>query len=88
MVFKPPTFHGKEFEPENPRTRAGLEEQVANALAEAGNVDATDVQVTLVKDTIVLTGTVLNDAERQAAIEIAASFDRVRQVDCRIRIES
>ena len=88
MVFKPPTFHGKEFEPEDPRTRAGLEQLVADALAEAGNVDATDVQVTLVDDTIVLTGTVLNEEERQAATVIAASFDRVKQVDNRIQLES
>ncbi|MBD9375470.1 BON domain-containing protein [Rhizobium sp. ARZ01] len=86
MVFKPPTFHGEEFEPEDPRTRAGLEERVANALAVAGNVDASDIQVTLVDETIVLTGTVLTEEERRAATAIAATFDGVKHVDCRIQV--
>ncbi|MBD9371808.1 BON domain-containing protein [Rhizobium sp. ARZ01] len=86
MVFKPPTFNGEEYDPENPKNQAGLEERVANALADAGNVDASDVQVTLVGHTIVLTGTVSTEEERREVTDIAASFDEVQRVICQIRV--
>ena len=47
MVFKAATFHGAELYLESEQTRrSALESAVANALAVAGGIDASDVKVT------------------------------------------
>ena len=59
MVFKEQTFHGLEPEMEAEiANRASVEAAVANALAIAGGIDASDVEVTMERDQIVLSGTV------------------------------
>ena len=60
MVFKPPTFHGEDETEFDPKIDAGSieEAQVAEALARAGRLDASDVTVTLVGTKVVLRGSV------------------------------
>lgn len=86
MVFKHPNFH------ENPSTvevefppSATLESAVSDALAVAGGIDATGVQVVAEGNTIVLTGSVLDESEIARAAEIARSVKGVIQVHNEIR---
>ncbi|TCL72705.1 BON domain-containing protein [Rhizobium sp. BK251] len=82
MVFKAATFHGLAPEVEIDHfTRAALETAVANALAAAGGIDASDVTVTVVGDgEVVLAGTVGTLAEIERATTVARSVDRVETV--------
>lgn len=81
MVFKEQTFHGLEpqVEAEN-ANRASLEAAVANALAVAGGIDASDVQVTAGNDEIRLSGTVGTVGEIERATLVAQSVQGVRAV--------
>jgi len=81
MVFKEQTFHGLEPEMEvEIANRASLEAAVANALAIAGGIDASDVQVTMEDDKIVLTGTVGTVGEIERATAVAKAVDGVHSV--------
>ncbi|OWV71569.1 transporter [Rhizobium sp. R634] len=85
MVFKEPTFHGLEPETEaEVANRASVEAAVANALAIAGGIDASDVEVTMEEDQIVLTGTVGTVGEIERATAIARAVEGVRAVQNRI----
>ncbi|MDI7862647.1 BON domain-containing protein [Rhizobiaceae bacterium n13] len=88
MVFKPPTFHGDEpaIEPKGANSNASLEERVAAVLAVAGNIDASDIEVTVTREeTIVLSGTVPTAAEREAVFATVANLPWIKRFDCRIR---
>jgi len=81
MVFKEQTFHGLEPEMEAEiANRASVETDVANALAIAGGIDASDVQVTMEEGRIVLTGTVGTVGEIERATAVAKAVDGVHSV--------
>ncbi|OWV67168.1 transporter [Rhizobium sp. R339] len=85
MVFKEPTFHGLEPEIEaGVANRASVEAAVANALAIAGGIDASDVEVTMEEDQIVLTGTVGTVGEIERAAAVARAVEGVNAVQNRI----
>ncbi|PDT09232.1 BON domain-containing protein [Rhizobium sp. J15] len=85
MVFKEPTFHGLEPEIEAEiANRASVEAAVANALAIAGGIDASDVEVTMEEDQVVLTGTVGTVGEIERATAIASAVEGVDTVQNRI----
>ncbi|HEY0124693.1 MAG TPA: BON domain-containing protein [Rhizobium sp.] len=81
MVFKAATFHGIEpiMESENAR-RSALESTVANALAVAGGLDASDVIVTAAGQEIRLRGTVATPEEVRRASAVAEAVPGVRLV--------
>jgi osmotically-inducible protein OsmY len=81
MVFKAATFHGIEpfMESENAR-RSALESTVANALAVAGGVDASDVIVTAAGQEIRLGGTVATPEEVRRASAVVEAVPGVRLV--------
>ncbi|MBB4191352.1 osmotically-inducible protein OsmY [Rhizobium aethiopicum] len=85
MVFKEPTFHGlaPEMEAEI-ANRASLEAAVANALAIAGGIDASDVEVTMEEGQVVLTGTVGTVGEIERATAVARAVEGVNAVQNRI----
>lgn len=87
MVFKAATFHGIEpkFDSENSR-RSALESAVANALAVAGGVDASEVTVTAVGQEIRLDGAVATAQEIERATAVAAAVAGVRLVRNRIGV--
>ncbi|MDE1991259.1 MAG: BON domain-containing protein [Rhizobiaceae bacterium] len=87
MVFKAATFHGVQpnFEGGMNR-RSQLESAVANALAVAGGVDATDVVVTAAGQEIRLDGSVATPEEIERATMIASSVFGVRLVRNRIMV--
>jgi osmotically-inducible protein OsmY len=74
MVFKPQTFYGNESDiadvPDSPG--AAVETRVADALARAADIDASNVSVTAVGEQIVLQGTVAFPEEVAIAGDIAA----------------
>ncbi|MGR9170521.1 BON domain-containing protein [Rhizobium sp. KDH_Rht_773_N] len=85
MVFKEQTFHGRQPEAEADYTnRATLEAAVANALAVAGGIDASDVEVTAEGDEIVLSGHVGTVEEIERATVIARTVEGVHTVRNRI----
>ncbi|MDX3927634.1 MAG: BON domain-containing protein [Shinella sp.] len=84
MVFKEGTFHGQQPEYASPPHPAWLETAVADALAVAGDIDASDVKVTCKGSRIILTGNVGSPEELDRATEIAASVKGVESVDNRI----
>ncbi|OHV18443.1 BON domain-containing protein [Rhizobium sp. RMa-01] len=85
MVFKEQTFHGLEPEMEAEiANRASVEAAVANALAIAGGIDASDVEVTMENDQIVLTGTVGTVGEIERATAVARAVEGVHVVQNRI----
>lgn len=78
MVFKQASFHGLEPEVEvNHFTRARLEAAVANALAVAGGIDASDVSVTSNDADILLSGTVATVGEIERATAVARAVEGV-----------
>ncbi len=81
MVFKPPKFHEQEpeIESENPNHER-LESAVANALATAYGIDASDVSVTAKGGRVSLSGNVLWPAEVDRAVEIAMAVPGVEKV--------
>ncbi|MBB3525379.1 BON domain-containing protein [Rhizobium redzepovicii] len=85
MVFKEQTFHGLEPEMEAEiANRASVEAAVANALAIAGGIDASDVEVTMENEHIVLTGTVGTVGEIERATAVARAVEGVHAVQNRI----
>ncbi|MDR6668172.1 BON domain-containing protein [Rhizobium sp. 1399] len=85
MVFKEQTFHGHLPEAEAEyANRATLESAVANALAVAGGIDASDVEVTAEGDEIVLSGHVGTVDEIERATVIARTVEGVHTVRNRI----
>ncbi|WP_064713706.1 BON domain-containing protein [Rhizobium bangladeshense] len=85
MVFKEPTFHGLAPEVEAEiANRASLEAAVANALAVAGGIDASDVEVTMEEGQVVLTGTVGTVGEIERATAVARAVEGVNAVQNRI----
>lgn len=81
MVFKEQTFHGLEPEIEAEiANRAAVEAAVANALAIAGGIDASDVEVTMEDGRIVLTGTVGTVGEIERATAVAKAVEGVHSV--------
>ena len=87
MVFKAATFHGMELDLENEQSRrSALESTVANALAVAGGIDASDVTVTAAGQEIRLDGTVATQQEVKRATTVAESIPGVRRVRNRIAV--
>ncbi|MBP2557596.1 osmotically-inducible protein OsmY [Neorhizobium galegae] len=86
MVFKHQHFHETppEVEAEFPPS-ATLEGAVADALASAGGVDASDVTVTASGSEITLSGTVQLETEVARAKEVALSIPGVTDVRNEIR---
>jgi osmotically-inducible protein OsmY len=85
MVFKEQTFHGLEPEMEvEIANRASVEAAVANALAIAGGIDASDVEVTMEDDQIVLSGSVSTVGEIERATAVAKAVEGVHSVHNRI----
>jgi osmotically-inducible protein OsmY len=85
MVFKEQTFHGLEPEMEvEIANRASVEAAVANALAIAGGIDASDVEVTMENDQIFLSGTVGTVGEIERATAVAMAVEGVHSVQNRI----
>ncbi|RUM02645.1 BON domain-containing protein [Rhizobium chutanense] len=85
MVFKEQTFHGLEPEMEvEVANRARIEAAVANALAIAGGIDASDVEVTMENDQVVLSGTVGTVGEIERASAVAKAVEGVQSVHNRI----
>jgi osmotically-inducible protein OsmY len=81
MVFKQATFHGRSPEIDaKPVDYASLEKAVAAALAAAGGLDASDVEVTAQGDTIILSGRVASTYEIERASTVACSVSGVRVV--------
>jgi osmotically-inducible protein OsmY len=81
MVFKEATFHGKQPEIEAEFVNhATLEIAAAEALAVAGSIDASDVQVTVENEEIVLTGTVGTVEEIERATAVVSSVRGVHGV--------
>ncbi|NLR99084.1 BON domain-containing protein [Rhizobium sp. P38BS-XIX] len=87
MVFKAATFHGMELYLENEHSRRSeLESTVANALAVAGGIDASDVRVTAAGQEIRLDGTVASQPEIRRATAVAEAIRGVRLVRNRIMV--
>lgn len=87
MVFKAATFHGITLVMENEHAmRSALECEVANALAVAGGLDASDVTVTAVGQEIRLAGTVATADEVKRASAVAEAMPGVRLVRNRITV--
>ncbi|MBB3137190.1 osmotically-inducible protein OsmY [Rhizobium pisi] len=85
MVFKEQTFHGLEPEIDAEiANRASVEAAVANALAIAGGIDASDVEVTMDEGRIVLTSTVGTVGEIERATVVARAVEGVQSVQNRI----
>lgn len=85
MVFKEPTFHGLEPEMElEIANRASVEAAVANALAIAGGIDASDVEVTMENGQVLLSGTVGTVGEIERATAVASAVEGVNAVQNRI----
>ncbi|MFS8146963.1 transporter [Rhizobium sp. R635] len=85
MVFKEPTFHGLEPEMElEIANRASVEAAVANALAIAGGIDASDVEVTMENGQVLLSGTVGTVGEIERATAVARAVEGVNAVQNRI----
>ncbi len=81
MVFKEATFHGQQPEIEAEFVNhATLEIAAAEALAVAGSIDASDVQVTAENEEIVLTGTVGTVEEIERATAVVSSVKGVHGV--------
>lgn len=88
MVFKPQTFHGDTPEIDKPAGLAGAEARVADALARAADLDATQVAVTEVDGALVLDGVVLYPEEVSIAGDIAERIGGGMPVRNRIRCQS
>jgi osmotically-inducible protein OsmY len=90
MVFKPQTFHGQvpEIAPDDDNLSSLTEGRVAKALSRAADIDASEVAVTAMGETIVLSGTVAYPEEISIAGDIAGRVAGVANVDNRITIGS
>lgn len=83
MVFKPQTFHGEDENAFDAKANPGVadEARVADALARAGTLDASDISVTSVGSTVVLQGTVAFPQEIADAYEVASRVAGVTKVE-------
>ncbi|MDR6759692.1 osmotically-inducible protein OsmY [Mycoplana sp. BE70] len=84
MVFKEGTFHGEVPEHFDGPHPAMLETAVADALAAAGTIDASDVAVTCENGVVFLTGRVGSPEEIERAIAVARSVAGVSVVEARL----
>ncbi|QFY61493.1 BON domain-containing protein [Rhizobium grahamii] len=81
MVFKPGTFFGEQPEIEVEfKNHAKLEEDIANALAVAGGIDAADVNVTVDGAGVVLSGSVATQEEIARATAVAEAISGTHPV--------
>ena len=81
MVLKEQTFHALEPEVEIEfGNREALEAAVANALAAAGGIDGSEINVVADGDHIVLSGTVATVGEIERATEVAHAVEGVHRV--------
>ncbi|KRB62624.1 transporter [Rhizobium sp. Root708] len=81
MVFKPGTFFGEQPEIEVEfKNHAKLEEDIANALAVAGGIDAADVNVTVDGAGVVLSGSVGTQQEIVRATAVAEALAGIHPV--------
>lgn len=81
MVLKDRLFFGVPAERRAPRSPASdLEGRVASALADDGEVDASDVTVTASGDAVALAGTVTRPEEIGRCSQIALRVEGVRRV--------
>ncbi|MDB5526753.1 MAG: hypothetical protein JWM58_4516 [Rhizobium sp.] len=83
MVFKPQTFYGADVSTVDMDANPGpaAETRVAEALARAGDLDATNITVTSVGTQIVLQGTVAFPEEVTIAEDIASRVAGVVSVE-------
>ena len=88
MVFKERTFNGRDPEHFDGPHPAWLEGKVAEALAAAGDLDASGIKVTCVEGVIILTGSAGSQEEAIRAVQAAATIDGVTSVDNRISVIS
>ncbi|KQV73236.1 BON domain-containing protein [Rhizobium sp. Root1220] len=87
MIFKQPTFFGETPEIEVEFVNhAALEEAVANALAVAGGLDASDLDVTVREGNVVLGGVVATVAQVERAAAVARAVTGVKSVQNDIRV--
>lgn len=68
------------------RTDTLIYEEVCEALARDGDVDATDIEVTVQDGEVMLSGTVPDKATRRLAEDVAAGCAGVRDVHNRLRV--
>lgn len=89
MVFKPQTFHElpPQAEMDDPMD-AVLEADVAEALARAGALDASRIDVTIHGAAACLEGFVGSRSEVDVAGEIAGQVDGVKVVDNRLMVQA
>lgn len=86
MVYKEREYFGEPADPERKKS-AQLEADVAAALGASGKVDAADVEVTLVEDSsIILSGSVMDEAELRRCMETARAVPGVRYVESNIAV--
>ena len=89
MTFKPRTFHGEAPEGTiNGPAEAVLESIVADRIAVAPDLDASDISVTASSGFIRLDGMVQTEAEIDKAIAIARSVLGVKGVESNLGIKS
>jgi osmotically-inducible protein OsmY len=90
MVFKPQTFHGRETDISASQSNLAslLETKVATALARAADIDATEIAVTSVGSTIVLSGVVAYPEEIEIAGDIASRVVGITLIENRISLAS
>jgi hypothetical protein len=69
------------------RTDSRIYEEVCEALARHGGVDATDIEVTVQDGEVMLSGTVSDKATRRLAEDVAAECAGVRDVHNRLRVQ-
>ena len=83
MVFKPQTFYGKEpdIAEVDVTPDAAVAARVDDALARAGDLEATNISVTAVGTRIVLQGTVAYPEEVAIAKDIASRVSGVASVE-------
>ncbi|QRM53401.1 BON domain-containing protein [Sinorhizobium sp. BG8] len=84
MVFKTGTFHGEKPEHFDGPHPAWLESAVAENLAAAGDVDASDITVTCRGTRVILTGNVASEEEAQRAVAVAGATKGVESVENRL----
>lgn len=87
MVLKPAMFFGEAPQSEiDDKNHSILEVKVADALAGAGGIDASDVLVTTLGSTIVLSGMVAMAEEVDRAAEVAKAVPGVVSVTNQITV--
>ncbi|WP_176083245.1 BON domain-containing protein [Martelella sp. HB161492] len=89
MVHKPASAFGRPIEKTDELSAvARLERAIAAALATAGDVDATEVEVTVISNIAMLTGEIASQGEKERAAEIALSVPGIDHVRNAIGLKS